>query len=75
MGKALRESCLYFPVFRLNQERYSASLRIQLEYGKIRTRKTPNRDNFHAVKPLGFFLKLNLPARNGSSYFHGNNFG
>ena len=74
MRKALRESCLYFPVFRLNQERYSIS-RIQFEYGKIRTRKTPNRDTFRAVKPLEFFLKLNLRARNGTSYFHGNNFG
>ena len=28
----------YFPVFGLNMERYSVSLRIQPEYGKIRTR-------------------------------------
>ena len=32
-------SSLYFPVFGLNMERYSVSLRIQSECGKIRTRK------------------------------------
>ena len=43
----------YFPAFRLNTERYSVytpiSLRIQSECGKIRTRKTPNTESFHAV--------------------------
>ena len=38
-----------FPAFGLNTERYSASLLILPECGKIRTRKTPNTDNFHAV--------------------------
>ena len=28
---------------------HSVNLRIQSEYGKIRTRKTPNKENFHAV--------------------------
>ena len=41
--------CLYFPTSGLNTERYGASLRIQSECGKIRTRKTPNMDAFHAV--------------------------
>ena len=35
--------------FGLNTQRYGASLRIQSECGKIRTRKTPNKDTFHAV--------------------------
>ena len=39
----------YFPVFGLNTERYFVSLRIQSEYGKIRTKKTPYLDTFHAV--------------------------
>ena len=39
----------YFPAFGLNAERYSVSLRIQSEYGKIRTRKTPNTDTSHEV--------------------------
>ena len=39
----------YSPAFGLNTERCSASLRIQSECGKIRTRKTPNTDTFHAV--------------------------
>ena len=30
-------------------ERYGLSLRIQSEYGKIMTKKTPNMDTFHAV--------------------------
>ena len=36
----------YFPVFGLNTERYSVSLCIQSEYGKMQARKTPNTDNF-----------------------------
>ena len=39
----------YFPTFRLNMETYSVSLRIQSEIGKIRTKKTPNTNTFHAV--------------------------
>ena len=42
-------SLLYFPVLGLNTKRYSVSLRIQLECGKIRTRKTPNMDTSDAV--------------------------
>ena len=32
--------------------RYGVSFRIQSEWGKIRTRKTPNTDTFHAVLAL-----------------------
>ena len=39
----------YFPAFGLNTERYGVSLHIQSECGKIRTRKTPITDTFHAV--------------------------
>ena len=39
----------YFPAFGLNTERYSASLRIQSECGKIRSRITPNMDTFYAL--------------------------
>ena len=39
-------SCLYFPAFGLNTERYGVSFRIQSEYGKIRIRKTSNTDTF-----------------------------
>ena len=39
----------YFLAFGLNTERYSVSLHIQSECGKIRTRKIPNTDTFHAV--------------------------
>ena len=38
-----------FPAFGLNTYRYSASLRIQSDFGKIRTKITPNTDNFYAV--------------------------
>ena len=43
-------SGLYFPAFGLNTERYRVSLRIQSKCGKIRTRKIPETDTFHAVK-------------------------
>ena len=43
-------SGLHLPVFGLNTDRYSVSLRIKSECGKTRTRKTPNTDTFHAVK-------------------------
>ena len=39
----------YFTAFGLNTERHEVSLRIQSESGKIRTRTTPNTDNFYAV--------------------------
>ena len=39
----------YFPAFRLDVERYSVSLRIQSECGKIQTRITPDTDTFQAV--------------------------
>ena len=39
----------YFLAYKLNTERYSVSLCIQSEYGKIRIRKTPNTDTFHAL--------------------------
>ena len=48
----LREKCPnteYFPVFILKTEIYSVNLRIQFEYRKIRTRKTPYLDTFHEV--------------------------
>ena len=42
----------YFPAFGLNTERCFVSLPIQSECGKIRTRKTPYLDTFHAVMGL-----------------------
>ena len=39
----------YFPVFGLNTEIYPVNLRIQSKFGKIRTRKTPNLNIFHAA--------------------------
>ena len=41
-----------FPAFGLNTEKYSVSLRIQSECGKIWSRKTPNTNIFHAVQVL-----------------------
>ena len=38
-----------FPEFGLNMERYKLSLRIQSEFGKMRTTITQNRDTFHAM--------------------------
>ena len=39
----------YFPAFGLSTERYGAAVRIQSERRKIRARKTPNTNTFHAV--------------------------
>ena len=39
----------YFPAFGLNKEGYGASLSIQPECWKLRTRITPNTDTFHAA--------------------------
>ena len=43
----------YFPAFELNIDRYSVSIRIQSECGKIRTRKSSNTDTFHKVITCG----------------------
>ena len=59
-------SCPHLPTFGLNTERYGVSVRIQSEYGKMRTRITPNTDTFYAVIKLTKFderwdeLKLKL---------------
>ena len=42
-------SGLYSLALELNTVRYSVSLRIQSEWGKIHTRITPNMDTFYAV--------------------------
>ena len=39
----------HFATFGLNMERYSVSLRIQSECGKMRTKITPNTDTFYEV--------------------------
>ena len=39
----------HFPAFKLNTGKYGASLRIQSECEKMRTRITPNTNTFHAV--------------------------
>ena len=46
------------PAFELNTERYGVSLRIQSEWGKMRTRKTPNTDTFHAVNVISVTEKI-----------------
>ena len=40
----------YFPVFGVNTEIYGVNLRIQTEYGKVRTRNPPYLNTFHAVQ-------------------------
>ena len=48
-------SRLHFPAFGLNTDRHSISLSIQSECGKMWTRKTSNRDTFHAVLVFTIF--------------------
>ena len=53
----------YFPAFGLNKERYSVSLRIQSECGKIRTRENSVFGHFSRSAQLsfsGFFCKFLL---------------
>ena len=54
----------YFPAFELNEDKYSVSLHIQFECGKIRTRKTPNTNTFHVMG----FIAQNAPAQ--SRFFY-----
>ena len=68
--KKVRIRCysgLYFPVFGLNMERYSVSLRIQYKCGKIRTRITPNTDTFNPVldAPGKLFYKQRRDKKGG----------
>ena len=60
--KSVRIRCFsssHFPTFGLNTERYFVSPRTQSECGKMRTRKYPTTDTFHAVNYL-------LPNRQNS---------
>ena len=50
----------YFPAYGPNTKRYSVSLRIQSECGKIRTRITLNTDKFYAVDCTIFQLLAQL---------------
>ena len=52
----------HFPTFGLNTEIYSANLRIQSKWRKMRARKTPNTDNFHVVT-LSRTLEPNIERR------------
>ena len=69
----------YFPAFGLNIERFGVSLRIQSQCGKMQTRKTPNRNTFHAVfntplhnqmKKKSWKLKLKKTLRGRSTFIH-----
>ena len=46
----------YFPAFGLNTERYSVSLLIQSECGKIQTGITRNTDTFYAVYMIRYMI-------------------
>ena len=47
----------FFPGFGLNTVRYSASLHIQSECGKVRARKTPITNTFYAVHTISLLQK------------------
>ena len=46
----------YFPAIGLNTNIYEVKLRILCKCWKIRTRKTPNTDTFHAVNEKKVFM-------------------
>ena len=47
-----------FPAFSRIRTEYGVSLRIQSEYGKMRTEITPNTDTFHAVTKVEWLHKI-----------------
>ena len=57
-----------FLSFVLNTERYSVSLRIESEYGKMRTRITLNRDTFYAVNVFQNLVMGKIPYLNSMSH-------
>ena len=57
----------YFPAFGVNMKRYFISLRIQSEYGKIRTSKIPNTDTFYAEKSCSSSVNIMKVALNAYS--------
>ena len=64
----------YFPVFRPNM---SVSIRIQSKYGKVRTRKTPITNTFHAVvtSNKGFIINASSnPSMRDSHYYKSHTF-
>ena len=73
----------HFPTLGLNTERYRVSLRIQFECGKMRTRKTPNTDNFYAVfifkstvfSPINGRSERQTPLISGQFFYHRPNSG
>ena len=51
-------SGLHCPAFWLNIERYSVSLGIQFECGKMRTRIIPNMDTFYAADAINLWMEF-----------------
>ena len=68
----------HFPAFGLNTERYSVSLRIQSECGKMREKcgpeQIPNTDTFYAVNHVKLCASLFLLASNHHDRFYKHNF-
>ena len=50
----------FFPAFGLNTEIYRVNLRIQSKLKKMRNRKSPNKDTFHAVLWILHFIQPDL---------------
>ena len=64
----------YFPALGLNTERHSLSLSIQSKRGKIRTRKTRNKDTFQAITTIQLMgnigiKKIPVYIYDGSKYY------
>ena len=65
--RILSFSSPYFPTVRLNTEIYGVSVRIQSKWGKIWTRKTPNKDTFYAVSVT---LPVRIMNKNNNLYYN-----
>ena len=65
--RILSFSSPYFPTVRLNTEIYGVSVRIQSKWGKIWTRKTPNKDAFHTASVT---LPVRIMNKNNNLYYN-----
>ena len=68
----MREKCpyseIFWSVFSLIRTEDEEILRIQYEYGKIRARKTPNTNTFHAV--VITYINLTMVGLTDVDYKH-----
>ena len=61
-------SCTYFPVFGLNAKIYSVNIRIQSEYGKIRTKKNSVFGHFSHSAGNNYIIEILVKCHRNSAW-------